>query len=161
MRTAYRVIAAVIILLVVIQAAGTAWFTSGLARHLIAGGTIDSAEIDINNLPFTAVWGVIIHMISGLYVIPALAVILLIIGYLTHDRKALTLALTVVVLVAIQVALGLGAKALTGLAFLHGVNALLILGVTVLAFLAFRSRRTVTGTSPAEEMPRRTVGSGV
>ncbi|RSZ65537.1 hypothetical protein EAH68_01925 [Corynebacterium hylobatis] len=161
MRTAYRVLAAVIILLVVVQAAGTAWFTSGLARHLIAGGTIDSAEIDINNLPFTAVWGVIIHMISGLYVIPALAIILLIIGYLTHDRKALTLAMAVTVLVAIQVALGLGAKALTGLAFLHGVNALLILGVTVLAFLAFRSRPTVTDTSPEAEMPRRPVGSGV
>lgn len=160
MRTAYRSLAWVICALVMLQAASEAWFASGVGKHLAEGGTIDLSNPS-GPLPFTAAWGIVIHTISGTYVIPIMAALLLITGYLAHSRRALTLAVVVAILVATQVTLGLNAHLFTFLAFLHGFNALLIFGTALGAAFVFRTRRGERGPAPVDEQFRPIVGSGV
>lgn len=160
MRTAYRSLAFVVCGLVMLQAASEAWFASGVGKYISEGGTLDMSDTS-GPPPFPEVWGLIIHSISGMYVIPVVATILLIVGYLTHDRRALTLAAVVLILVGVQVALGLTASSLTFLAFLHGFNALLIFGTALAAALTLRTRQVDAPPAPASTPSRPIVGSGV
>lgn len=160
MRTAYRSLAWVICALVMLQAASEAWFASGVGKHLAEGGTIDLSDTS-GPLPFTAAWGLVIHTISGTYVIPVAAALLLLTGYLTHSRRALILAVVVAVLVATQITLGLNAHLFTFLAFLHGFNALLIFGTALGAAFTFHTRRMERDPAPTTDQSRPIVGSGV
>ncbi|AJK68456.1 hypothetical protein [Corynebacterium marinum] len=160
MKTAYRSLAGLICGLVMLQAASEAWFASGVGKYIAEGGTIDMSDTS-GPPPFTEVWGLIVHTISGLYVIPVVAAILLIVGYLTHDRRALALAAVVVILVGVQVTLGLTASSFTFLAFLHGFNALLIFGVALTAALTLGRQHVEPAPAPAAAPSRRSVGSGV
>ncbi|QGU04199.1 COX15/CtaA family protein [Corynebacterium comes] len=160
MRTAYRSIAFVMCGLVMLQAASEAWFAAGAGKHLAEGGTIDMSDTS-SPPPFPEVWGVVIHSISGTYVIPVVAAILLIVGYLVHDRRALGLAALVAILVGIQVTLGLTAPSIPFLAFLHGFNALLIFGTALTAARALETRHVTRAAAPAAAPSRPIVGSGV
>lgn len=153
MKTAYRTLALVIAGLVALQAATHAWSSAGAARYLADGGTLDLSATG-GPLPFVEIWGIIIHTISGMYLIPAVAVILVVVGYLSHLTKALSYALIIAVLVAAQVALGMAAPALTFLAFLHGVNALLIFGVALFAAYQVHSQETTPASIPREHSPK-------
>lgn len=162
MRTAYRSLAWVVCALVIIQAASEAWFASGLAKYLLAGGTVDMSAVE-GPPPFPEIFGIVIHTINGLYVIPVVAAVLLIVGWLTHSRRALTMAAVVAILVGAQVTLGLTAGSLTFLAFLHGMNALVLFGTALAAAFVFRTRRAEQAPAPAAEakQSRPIVGSGV
>lgn len=160
MRTAYRSLAWVIVALVMLQAATEAWFASGVGKHITEGGTIDLSATS-GPIPFTAVYGVVIHTIAGTYVIPVVAGILLVLGYLTHDRRALSIAAVTVILVGVQITLGLNAHNFTFLAFLHGFNALLIFGTALAAAFTLRTRQVSEAPAPAAEPSRPIVGSGV
>lgn len=139
MRILYQTLAWTICSLVMVQAASHAWFSAGAAKHLDEGGTID-LTMSSGPLPFIEVWGVIIHSMSGMYLIPAVAVIFLIVGYFSHIPRSLGYAAAVVVLVAVQVVLGLSAPALPFLAFLHGLNALLIFTAALLSIYQLQPR---------------------
>ncbi|MGP6173603.1 hypothetical protein [Corynebacterium sp. A21] len=140
MRISYQVIAWIICGLVMLQAATHAWFSAGAAKYIEGGGTLDLSATGAP--PFPEVWGVIIHGMSGMYLIPLVAVVLLVTGYFSHVPGALVYAVVVVVLVAVQVTLGLSAPALPFLAFLHGMNALLIFGTALLAIHQVRTHES-------------------
>ncbi len=167
MRTAYQAVAWIIAALVMVQAATHAWSSAGAAKFIEGGGTLDLSQTD-GPLPFVEIWGIIIHTISGMYVIPALAVILVVVGYLSHVHGALGYALTVAGLVIMQVAFGMMAPSFTFLAFLHGLNALALFATVLLAANHVRTQgRTPVGQDTlrisrgrARRNRGRTVGSG-
>jgi len=81
MRSAYRVLAYIIAIEVVVQAAAIAYALAGLSKWVSDGGTLDKAAMESEDTTFTGVVGFIVHGINGQMLIPLLAVILLIISF--------------------------------------------------------------------------------
>lgn len=124
MKLSYRILAWILCILVMLQAASHAWFSAAAAKFLSEGGTLDLSNT--TELPFTGVIGVIIHSMSGMYLFPLVVVVMIVVGYLTRTPRAAGIAVVIAVLIAVQITLGLTAPAIPALAFLHGFNALLI-----------------------------------
>ncbi|HEU4947977.1 MAG TPA: hypothetical protein VFT31_12560 [Kribbella sp.] len=119
MRAAYRVLALLIALGVVLQVAAVA-----LAGFTIANDADDGATIDSNYSNF----GQTYHSIAGT-VIGVLAIILLIVAFLTKVPRGRTLAGIVVGLVVLQMLLAVVSFGVPALGVLHGINGLAIAGV--------------------------------
>lgn len=131
MRTTYRVLAYVICGLVAVQAAMHAWASAGINAYIIGGGVIDVTSDAPPPVPEFA--GIIIHAMNGMYVIPLVALVLLIVSFFTKVRRAVLFGAIVLALVVLQVTLGLFGHDITFLALLHGINALLLFGTAFYA----------------------------
>src|SRR5680860_434079 len=138
MRRTYRVLAYLIAILVMVQAAAIAFALSGLGKWVADGGVLDAAGIESGSLDFEGVVGFMIHGLNGTMVIPVVALALLIISFFTKIPGASKWAALVFLLVGIQIGLGLTAHAIPTLGAVHGVNALLLFSAAVYA--ARRSR---------------------
>lgn len=131
MQTLYRVLAFVVVGLVAVQAASHAWGSAGLVKYLSEGGTLDMDAMP----PFTEVAGYVIHAMNGMYVIPAVAVILLTVAFISRNSVAIIWAAVVAVLVVLLVAFGLLGHETTAFAFLHGITAVVLAGAALVAAL--------------------------
>ena len=89
MKTTYRVLAWVIAALVVAQAASEAWFASGVGKFLSEGGTLNLEDTS-GPVPFVEIYGVIWHGMAGMYLIPVVSLVFLIVGFLSRNRRART-----------------------------------------------------------------------
>lgn len=134
MRAAYRVMASLIALAVVLQVASIA-----LAGFTIASDAEDGTTIgaDYSNV------GQNFHSMAGM-VIGLLALVFLIVSFLTDVPKGRMLAGIVVGLVVLQFLLAVVSFGLPALGVLHGINGLAIAGVAGMA-----SRRAATALQPA------------
>jgi len=133
MRSAYRVLAYIIAVEVVIQAAAIAYALAGLGKWVSDGGTLDKAAMESEDTTFTGVVGFIVHGINGQMLIPLLAVILLIISFFAKIPGGAKWAGLILLLVVIQVLLGLFSSGIPQLAILHGANALALFAAAVYA----------------------------
>lgn len=149
MRTTYRALAYAICALVALQAASHAWASSGLVKYLSEGGVIDFTSDSPPPVP--EFLGLMIHGMNGMYVIPLVALVLLAVAFASRIQGAVAGAAVVVVLVAVQVTLGFLGHGISALAFLHGVNALLLFAAALLAGrLAGTPRTAPTPTARSE-----------
>lgn len=150
MRSAYKYLAYLVCALVMLQAASHAWVSSGLAKFIEGGGTID---FESDSLPdFPEATGFVIHGMNGMMVIPLVALVLVIVAFLAKLPGGLAWAGAVLALVVLQVALGLMGHSMSIAAFVHGVNALLLFGVALVA-----GRRVDRVGTDASAEARRTV----
>lgn len=133
MRNAYKYLAFLVCGLVMLQAASHAWVSSGISKYLAEGGTIDFQSDELPNFPEAV--GFMIHGMNGMIVIPVVALGLLVVGFLAKIPGGVLWAAVVVGLVALQVTLGFLGHSMTAMAFLHGVNALLLFGAALIAGL--------------------------
>jgi hypothetical protein len=140
MRATYRVLGYLIAIEVVVQAAAIAYSSFGTRRFIEDGGTIDKALTESDEMAYDEVLGFIVHAINGYHVIPLLAIILLIVSFFAKVPQGVVLALVVVLVVAVQVALGIFAREAPILGVLHGVNAFILAGVASAA--AARASKT-------------------
>lgn len=152
MVTAFRILAGAIAALVGVQAASHAWTSAGLGVYIENGGVIDKAFLEsagASDTPaFPELLGFAIHGLNGMFVIPTVALVLVVVSFFAKFPRAVTWALAIAGLVAVQVTLGLAGHGQTAFAFLHGLNALLLFGTTILAIRAARKdRRTSVGDS--------------
>ena len=107
MRTAYKVLAYLVAAEVAVQAMVMVWGIAGLGKWVDGGGVFDKAVIESEGTPpFPEVAGIIVHGINGLFVIPGLALLLLIVSFFTKVRGAIKWAVIVFVLVVVQGQLG-------------------------------------------------------
>jgi heme A synthase len=150
-RTTYRVLAYLIALEVVVQAAALAFAFSGLAHWVDGGGVLDSSSIEGDTSPFPEFAGLIVHGINGSMVVPLLALVLLVCSFFAKVPRGVAWATAVFVLVAVQVMLGFSAADVPALGALHGVNALLLFTTAFLA--ARRARARVEPPLGAEAAP--------
>jgi hypothetical protein len=137
MRTAYKVLAYLVAAEVAIQAMVMVWAIAGLGKWVDGGGVFDKSVIEgsaeTGAMPFPEVLGILVHGINGIFVIPGLALLLLIVSFFTKRRGAIKWALIVFGLVVVQGQLGfLGHDFPLGGA-LHGLNALALFGVALYA----------------------------
>jgi hypothetical protein len=118
-RAAYRVVASVIAVAVVLQVASIA-----LAGFTIAGDAEDGVTIGADYSNF----GQSYHSIAGT-AIGLLALVFLILSFLTDVPRGRTLAGVVVGLVVLQFVLAVVSFGIPALGILHGINGLAIAGV--------------------------------
>ena len=126
MKTAYRVLAYLIALMVVVQAAAIAFAVAGLAIWVDEGGVFDKAAFEDDNLSFTGIAGFMVHGINGMMVIPLLALVLLIVSFFAKVPGGVKYAGIVLALVVIQVTLGIYGHETPYAGMLHGLNALIL-----------------------------------
>ncbi|MEU4424069.1 hypothetical protein AB0F81_25860 [Actinoplanes sp. NPDC024001] len=139
MRTTYRILAMLIALGVVVQAAviAGAWF---LVLNDLDSGTVLDKNSENN-------WAHVAHGQIGVMVMPLLALLLLIVSFFARvpggvKWAAITLGVTI-----LQVVLAFAGFAAPIVGLLHGVNAFAVAGV---AGVAARKAREAGTTVPAE-----------
>jgi hypothetical protein len=150
MRTAYKVLAYVVAAEVAIQAMVMVWAISGLIKWVDAGGVFDKSITESGTTPFTEVFGVIVHAINGTFVIPGIALLLLIVSFFTKVRGAIKWAVIVLVMVVAQGQIGYLGHEFPLAGALHGLNALALFGA---ALYTGRRMRTAarSGNAAVEE----------
>lgn len=142
MKQTYRVLAGLIALGVLFQAASVAFGWFDAISELENGLVIDE------NYEGNA--GHMLHGLVGMMVMPALGLILLIVSFLAAKvvPGARAWGGIVLGLIVLQVVLGIVAFSVPIVGALHGINALLILGAAGRAAMLTRVHR-VAGSAPA------------
>lgn len=147
MRRTYRVLAYVIAVEVVIQAMAIAFALAGLGKWVgDEGGVLNKQTMDDSSTSYTGVVGFMVHGINGEMLIPLLVLALLVVSFFAHVEGGVRMAVTVLGLVVLQVALGIGLGGLPYLALLHAANAFAILGVAVVAGTRAQGEVRVAGS---------------
>ena len=147
---AYRFLAFMIAVLVVVQAGAIAWAFFGMTDWITDEGGVVNKELlecDDCDQNFTAEWGFAIHMFfNGLLLIPLIALLLLVVSFFAKVPGGVLWALGIVLLVVLQVILlpMLSREIDPAFGGLHGINAIVILA---LAVVAGRSARSVMAAS--------------
>jgi hypothetical protein len=144
MRTTYRVLAYLVALGVVVQAAAIAFAYFGLGKWIEDGGVLDKATIESQSAEFDGVLGFAVHGIAGQMVIPVIALLLLIVSFFARIPGGILWAGIVVVDTAVQVLLGMFGHGIAGIGLLHGLNALILFAVAAIA-----AQRATTAAAPA------------
>jgi hypothetical protein len=149
MRTAYKVLAYLVAAEVAVQAMLMVWAIAGLGKWVQGGGVFDKSVMESEGTPpFPEVAGIIVHGINGFFVIPALALLLLIVSFFTKVRGAIKWAVIVFVLVIVQGQLAGFGHDFPLVAALHGLNALALFGAAVYAGRRLRAATTVRVEQP-------------
>lgn len=120
MRTAYKIVAHLISLAVVVQAAVVAWSMFEAISFLSRGIMLDGP-------PFAAM----LHGNIGMYVVPVLAIALVAIALFAH--AGLKWALLTLLAVVVQIGLAFAAFGAPWVGMLHGINAFGILALAEVA----------------------------
>jgi hypothetical protein len=147
MRATYRVLAYLLALEVVVQAAAIAWAMFGLSTWIEEGGVLDKAQLESDGTPFPGVLGFVVHGINGQMIVPLIALLLFVVSFFAKFPRAVAWAGAALVTVIVQVALGMFAHSLPALGMLHGIVALVLL---VVALIAARKASATPMTTDAE-----------
>ena len=136
---AYRFLALTIAVLVVVQAGAVAWGFFGVSNFVTDGGVIDEEFLDCTedceDIGVAEI-GFAIHMFFvGLVLIPLCSLALLITSFFAKVPKGITLAATIFGLVILQVLVlpALSREVGSGFGALHGINALVLMGIAIMA----------------------------
>jgi hypothetical protein len=152
MRIAYKVLAYLVAAEVAVQAIVVVWGIFGLFKWVDGGGVLDKSVVEgivfSGASPFPEVLGINMHGNNGMFVVPGLALVLLIVSFFTKVRGAIKWALIVFALVVVQVMLGFLGHEFTLGGGLHGLNALALFGVAIYA-----GRRLRAATAVGVEQP--------
>ena len=150
MRIAYKVLAYLVAAEVAVQAMLIVWFIAGLGKWVDGGGVFDKAAMDSEGTPpFPEAAGIIAHINNGFFVVPALALLLLIVSFFTKVRGAIKWAGIVFVLVVVQVMLGILGHQFTLGGALHGLNALALFGTAIYTGRRLRPAAVAVVEQPA------------
>jgi len=149
MRAAYKVLAYLVAAEVAVQAMVMVWGIAGLGKWVDGGGVFDKVVIESEGTPpFPEVAGIIAHGINGFFVIPGIALLLLIASFFTRVRGAIKWAVIVFVLVILQGQLGGLGHDFPLAGALHGLNALALFGAAI-----YTGRRLRAAAAAAAEQP--------
>jgi hypothetical protein len=147
MKSVYRVLAYLVALEVVVQAAAIAFAMFGLVTWIGEGGVLDLATIESGTTSFTGVSGFMIHFMNGQMLVPLIALLLLISSFFAKIPGGVLWAGVVLVAVVVQVLLGMFAHGAPVLGMLHGALAIVLFAVAVIA--ARRAEATLGGLDRA------------
>lgn len=144
MRSAYRVIAYAIAVFVALQAAWVALSAFGVI-HAVDTGTVVDKDFEPNV-------GAMLHGIGGMYVIPLLALALLVVSFFAKVPRGVRWALFVLLAVVVQVVVAFVAFGVPALGVLHGLNAFVILGLAAAAGLRSREKKVAAPEPVTDRM---------
>ena len=137
MRGAYRILAGLIAIGVVLQAAFVAagWFT---VMHDTDSGAVYDKNTGDN-------WGQVAHSTVGMMVIPVIALVLLIVSFFAGIPGGVKWAGITFGVTVLQIVLAFGGYGAPIVGALHGINAFALAGV---ASVAMRKARLAEATAP-------------
>src|SRR4029453_14516065 len=147
MKQVYRVLAFLVAAGVGIQAASVAYGMFGLFKWIEGGGTLDQSTEPTPALG--GVTGFTWHATGGIFVLPAISLLLLISSFFAKVPGAIRWALIALGVTVLQVALGLFAHSVAALGWLHGINAFALFGVAMMA--GMRVSRAVASEVEVDE----------
>jgi len=152
-RTAYKVLAWIIAAEVMVQASMMVYAIAGLGIWVDSkGGVLDKAAMESEDSLFPEMVGFMVHGTNGMMIIPALALILLIVSFFAKVPGGSKWAGFVLLAVVVQVFLGLFGHEVAALGALHGINALILFSLAVMAGIrAHRLQRTERATTATGE----------
>ncbi|MFI7640720.1 hypothetical protein [Nonomuraea sp. NPDC049400] len=148
MKQVYKVLAYLIAIEVAVQASMVVWFDAGLGKWIGEGGVVDKTLVESGQAPFPEFLGIVIHGMNGMFVIPALALLLLISSFWAKVPGAVKAAGLVLLLVVLQVAFGIFGHDIPLVGAVHGINALLLFGSAIYA-----ARRGAGVSAPVAAQP--------
>lgn len=154
MRNLYRGLAYAVAVLVALQAAFIAYAVSGLSKWIEEGGTLDaSVYSEGSTVEVGGSTGFMLHGIAGTFLVPLVALILLIVSFFAKIPGGVKWAAIVFGVTVLQYALAFFGRSLglPALGALHGLNALIMFGVAVTA--GMRVRRAVSVDRAAASEP--------
>lgn len=137
MRATYRILAMLIAVGVVVQAAVIAWALFDIV-HKTDDGQVFSKD--------TGNSGIELHGVLGEMVIPVLALALLIVSFFAGIPGGVRWAAITFGVLVLQVALAFASDGLPAVGVLHGINAFALAGV---ASIAMRKARLADSPAPA------------
>ena len=154
MRKTYRILADIIAVLVVTQAALMVWAIAGLFSWIDKdGGALDKSVIegwDQEPPTFDGAIGAPLHFMIGGMLIPALGIIFLIVAIFAKVPRGVVYAAIVVALIAVQYLAGMYAESAGAtLGILHGLNAFILFGAALTAAKAARPQDAPQEMQPA------------
>lgn len=145
----YRVLAYLIATEVVIQSAALAFASFGFGRWIDDGGVADKTNSG-DELSFTGAVGYPLHALNGAFLMPLLALALLILAFfITSVPGAVAWATIITGLVLLQVLLGFASHSIVGLGPIHGINAFAIFVCAIHAARRLTPREAVSQPEPA------------
>lgn len=133
MRTTYRVLAWIVAVEVLLQAAAISYALFGFGKWIQEGGVLDKSVLESEASLFPEEVGFMVHGLNGMMIVPLVALLLLVVSFFAKVPRGVALAAGVVALVAAQVLLGMAGRGIPGLGLLHGANALALFAVAVVA----------------------------
>ena len=144
MKSAYRVLAYLMALEVIIQAGAIAYALSGLGAWIQGGGVLDKAAMESETTEFPGVVGFMVHGLNGQMIIPVIALLLLVVAFFAKVRGGVALAAMVFGGVVVQVLLGIFARGgIPVLGLVHGMLALVIFAAALAAARRVKSPAAV------------------
>lgn len=150
MKSVYRVLAYLVALEVVIQAAAIAYALSGLGTWIQQGGVLDAAAMESETTDFAGVGGFMVHGLNGQMIVPLLALLLLVVSFFAKVPGGVMWAGIVLVTVVVQVLLGIFSHGAPVLGLVHGVVALVLFTAAVVA-----ARKAEAAPAGPESAPAR------
>jgi hypothetical protein len=152
MKRTYQVLAFLIAFEVVVQASAIAWAFFGFGNWIDDGNVFNKEVLDCEDCGwnFTAERGFMIHGLNGFMIIPLISLIFLIVSFFAKVPGGVKWAFAVFVIVIIQSQLlpGLARDVSSAFGALHGLNAMVLFAVAVMA-----GKRVNTATVATPEVP--------
>jgi hypothetical protein len=133
MRTAYRVLAFLLAIEVLIQAMAIAYAIAGLSKWVEDDSGVLNKQILDGDPTFSGVGGFMVHGLNGMMVIPILVLLLLIVSFFAKVPGGVRSAAILLLLVVVQVFLGIFAHDVPYVIVLHVLNAFAIMGLAAVA----------------------------
>lgn len=155
MKPAYRMLAYLLALGVLVQAGAIAYALSGLGTWIQNGGVLDKAAMESETTEFTGIAGFMVHGINGQLVMPLLAVLLLVVSFFAKVRGGVGLAGMLLGAIVVQVALGMFGHGMPVLGWVHGM-----LGVVIFVSALITARRAERGTVAGVDTGQPVAGVG-
>lgn len=148
MRKLYVILAWVVAIGVVVQAAAIALGVSGMVHYVRGGGVVDSGLLAPGDRPFafSGEIGFLIHALVGGLVIPIAAFLLMLGSFFVKRPRARLWGVVVFGVAFLQVMAGYSLTDVPYLGLFHGANALILLVTALLA------ARTATGRSSTKAL---------
>lgn len=151
MRTAYRVLAYLLAIEVLVQGAAIAYALAAMGHWVDKdGGTVDKALFDNDNADFPGIGGFATHGINGTMIIPILILLFVIVSFFAKVPGGVRRALIILGLIVLQVFLGIISHEVPYLIMLHVVNAFAIFMAALMA------GRAASGTGDVTSAPAQT-----
>jgi hypothetical protein len=136
MQKAYKVIAHIIAGLVVLQAAFMVFAIAGLFKWIDDGATLDKGVIeswDEDPPTWDGAIGHFLHVMSGTFLIPLLAIVLLVIAFFAAVNGGVKWAAIILGSVVVQVIAGMTSGSAPAIGLIHGLNAFILFWAAIMA----------------------------
>jgi hypothetical protein len=141
-------LAYIIAMEVVIQAAAIAYAFFALGKWIDDGATLNKTLLDNPNATYPGTAGLAIHGVNGEMLMPLLVLALLVVSFFAKIPRGTQWAVYILVLLVIQIGLAFAGHAAPAISPLHGINALILFSVAV---MAGRRVSTQTKVAPATQ----------